>query len=165
MTQADTKPSVPESPAARMDEWFQRFARATSIITGKPIAFVCALIVLIIWGFTGPIFHYSDTWQLVINTGTSLITFLMVFLIQESQNHDTRSMQLKLSELIIAMHGAPNTTAAAEDMSEKELEALHQHLLTRAHETQVRLERRRAKRKQTKSVGDASPPPKTDSRP
>lgn len=158
MTQTDSQ--VSHSFAARMDDWFQRFARAISVLTGKPIAFVWALVVLIVWGLTGPVFHYSDTWQLVINTGTSLVTFLMVFLIQESQNHDTRALQVKLSELIIAVHGATNSTAAAEDLSEKELEALHQHLLMRAKETQMRLEHRRAKHQPAKSAGPHKAPSK-----
>jgi low affinity Fe/Cu permease len=136
----------PKSLGERVDDFFQRFARATSIITGKPIAFVVALAILIVWSLTGPVFHYSDTWQLVINTGTSLVTFLMVFLIQESQNHDTRALQVKLSELIIAVHGAANSTAAAEDLSDKELEALHKHLQQRAKETEARIARRHAKR-------------------
>ena len=135
-----------KSLGERVDDAFQRFARAISIVTGKPSAFVAALVILIVWGLTGPIFHYSDTWQLVINTGTSLITFLMVFLIQESQNHDTRALQVKLSELIIAVHGAANSTAAAEDLSEKELEALHKHLLQRAKDTEARIAHRNAKR-------------------
>jgi len=136
-----------KSLGERIDDVFQRFARAISIVTGKPSAFVIALVILIIWGITGPFFHFSDTWQLVINTGTSLVTFLMVFLIQESQNHDTRALQVKLSELIIAVHGAANSTAAAEDLSDKELEQLHKHLVARASETEARIARRREKRK------------------
>ena len=142
-TRADMPPPQAKSFGDRIEDRFQGFARAISIITGKPAAFMVALLVLIVWGVTGPIFHFSDTWQLVINTGTSLVTFLMVFLIQESQNHDTRALQVKLSELIIAVQGASNSTAAAEDLSDKELEQLHKHLLQRAKETEARIERRR----------------------
>jgi low affinity Fe/Cu permease len=90
-----------------------------------------ATLTILIWGVTGPIFHYSDTWQLVINTGTTIVTFLMVFLIQNTQNRDTMALQLKLSELIIAMRGVKNSVATIEDLSEDELEDLHKQLSAR----------------------------------
>jgi low affinity Fe/Cu permease len=98
-------------------------ATATASWTGKPIAFLLASAIIIVWGVSGPLFHYSDTWQLVINTGTTIVTFLMVFLIQNTQNRDTLALQLKLSELILAMDGADNRMADIEDASDKELEA------------------------------------------
>jgi low affinity Fe/Cu permease len=98
-------------------------ATATASWTGKPIAFLFASAVIIVWGVSGPLFHYSDTWQLVINTGTTIVTFLMVFLIQNTQNRDTLALQLKLSELILAMQGADDRMADIEDASDKTLEA------------------------------------------
>jgi low affinity Fe/Cu permease len=107
----------------RSSSWFSRTASATASWTGKPIAFLMASAVIIVWAVSGPLFHYSDTWQLVINTGTTIVTFLMVFLIQNTQNRDTQALQLKLSELILAMEGADNRMADIENASDKELEA------------------------------------------
>jgi low affinity Fe/Cu permease len=104
--------------------WFTRFARSTSYHTGRPSAFLIAVSVIVAWAITGPIFHYSDTWQLVINTGTTIVTFLMVFLIQSTQNRDTQALQLKLDELIRAMKGARNSMLNLEDISDEELEQL-----------------------------------------
>ena len=87
------------------------------------------------WALTGPLFGYSDTWQLVINTGTTIVTFLMVFLIQNTQNRDTMAVQVKLAELIIAMEGAKNKLASAEDLSEEELEDLHREYRQRVDNT------------------------------
>ena len=87
-------------------QWFHRFATASGKLAGKPVAFIAAASLIVVWAATGPLFNYSDTWQLVINTGTTIITFLMVFLIQHSQNRDTAALQVKLSELIIAVKGA-----------------------------------------------------------
>jgi len=98
------------------NEWFSRFAHATAHISGKAGAFILAVIVVVVWAATGPLFHYSDTWQLVINTSTTIVTFLMVFLIQNTQNRDTLALQVKLSELIIAVQGAKNRLATAEDL-------------------------------------------------
>ncbi len=125
-------------------EWFSRFAHETARLSGKPAAFITAFLVVVIWAVTGPLFNYSDTWQLVINTSTTIITFLMVFLIQNTQNRDTMALQVKLSELIIAMHGAKNRLAAAEDLSEEELERLHKEYCGRAEATLESLEQRRA---------------------
>ena len=124
-------------------EWFSRFAHETARLSGKPSAFITAFLVVVIWAVTGPLFNYSDTWQLVINTSTTIITFLMVFLIQNTQNRDTMALQVKLSELIIAMHGAKNRLAAAEDLSEEELERLHKEYCGRAEATLESLEQRR----------------------
>lgn len=103
---------------------FERFAAKVTKLTGKPIAFILALLVIISWAVTGPIFKYSDTWQLVINTGTTIITFLMVFVIQQSQNKDTTAIQLKLNELIAASQNASNRLIDVEDLSAAELETL-----------------------------------------
>jgi low affinity Fe/Cu permease len=117
-----------------LERTFEKFARWAARMTGRPITFCAALGVVIVWAVTGPVFHFSDTWQLVINTGTTIITFLMVFLIQQSQNRDTLALQVKLAELVIAAKGAKNALAVAEDLSEEELEALHAHYCERANE-------------------------------
>jgi low affinity Fe/Cu permease len=88
--------------------WFAHFAQLTAVWTGHPMAFLLAFAIIVAWILTGPVFHYSDTWQLVINTGTTIVTFLMVFLIQNTQNRDMLAVQLKLSELVLAMKGAKN---------------------------------------------------------
>jgi len=103
---------------------FTRFAKWTSKASGRPIAFGCAAGVIVVWGMTGPLFGYSDTWQLVINTSTTIITFLMVFLIQNTQNRDTVALHAKLDELIIKLEGADNALVTAEEMSDEELEEL-----------------------------------------
>src|SRR4051812_4752035 len=91
-----------------IQDGFSSFAQTTSRITGRPGTFLLAVLVVVIWGVTGPLFGFSDTWQLVINTGTTIVTFLMVFLIQNTQNRDTLAIQLKLGELILAMKGVSN---------------------------------------------------------
>ena len=111
---------------SRPSTLFSRMANATAAWSGKPAAFLTALGVVLVWAITGPIFHYSDTWQLVINTGTTIVTFLMVFLIQNTQNRDTLALQIKLSELIVAMKGADNKVAAIEDAPDEELERAHE---------------------------------------
>ena len=131
---------------------FERFARKASMLAGKPAAFFSALTIIAIWLATGPIFGFSDTWQLIINTGTTIITFLMVFLLQHSQNRDTLALQVKLADLIIAVKGANNKLATAEDLSEKELAELH---ASYAHKAQQTLERLEAKRTHK---ADRSPP-------
>ena len=110
----------------KMQEGFGNFAQTISHASGRPVTFLLALLVVIIWAVTGPLFGYSDTWQLVINTGTTIVTFLMVFLIQNTQNRDTLAIQLKLSEVILAMEGVPNKFATIEDLTDEELEALHE---------------------------------------
>ncbi len=104
--------------------FFERLAAKVTKATGKPIAFILALVIIIAWAITGPIFHYSNTWQLVINTGTTIITFLMVFVIQQSQNKDTIAIQIKLNELIAASPTASNRLIDVEDITEAELEML-----------------------------------------
>jgi low affinity Fe/Cu permease len=101
---------------------FGKLAAKTSQLAGKGTAFLLATAVVVLWAVTGPIFHYSDTWQLVINTGTTIVTFLMVFLIQNSQNRDSLALQLKLDELILATKGARNSMACIEEASEEKLD-------------------------------------------
>ena len=104
--------------------FFNYFAAKVTRIAGTPIAFILAFVIIIVWGITGPIFNFSDTWQLVINTGTTIITFLMVFVIQQTQNKDTLALQLKLNELIAANEKASNRLVDIEDLTEEELEVL-----------------------------------------
>ena len=104
-----------------------RFATWVSEKAGSTAAFLLALLVIVVWGATGPIFHYSNTWQLVINTGTTIVTFLMVFLIQRAQNKSELAVQLKLNELVAAIDAASNRLISVEDLSETELEILHRH--------------------------------------
>lgn len=107
-------------------EGFRRFSQRTSQSVGSPAAFVVAFGVVLVWAATGPFYHFSDTWQLVINTGTTIVTFLMVFLIQNTQNRDARAMHLKLDELIRAVKGARNKLVNLEEMTDEELDRLHE---------------------------------------
>jgi low affinity Fe/Cu permease len=107
-----------------MRDFFRRFSQKTSEVVGSPGAFFIALTLLVIWAAVGPIFHFSDTWQLVINTATTIITFLIVFLIQNTQNRDAKALHLKLDELIRSMQGARNTMVNLEELSDDELEQL-----------------------------------------
>lgn len=104
-----------------------RFATAATAWSGSTYAFVLAALIIVVWGVTGPLFHYSDTWQLVINTGSSIVTFLMVFLIQRAQNKDSMAVQLKLDEIVAALEGASNRLISVEDLSEAELKVLRIH--------------------------------------
>lgn len=116
---------------------FGRFARWTARMAGHPVSFAVALLVIAGWALTGPVFHFSDTWQLVINTGTTIVTFLMVFLIQNTQNRDSVAMQLKLDELIRAVQGAHNALLDLEELTERDLElirARYEELARRARE-------------------------------
>ena len=115
---SDSKPS-----------FFTRFAKHAATITGKPATFVCAVLIIITWAFLGPLFGFSDTWQLVINTGTTIITFLMVFLIQNTQNRDGEAVQIKLDELIRSIKGARNQLMNLEEMDEKELNRIREEYL------------------------------------
>jgi low affinity Fe/Cu permease len=111
----------------KLSEMLERFALKATKATGTSTAFILALLVIIIWLASGPIFHFSDTWQLVINTGTTIVTFLMVFLIQRTQNKDALAIHLKLSEIVAALEGASNRLIDVEDLSEGEIETLHKH--------------------------------------
>ncbi len=104
--------------------FFNRFAKWTSRVAGKPAAFVLAIVVVIAWAATGPIFGFSDTWQLVINTGTTIVTFLMVFLLQNTQYRDSEALQIKLDELIRAVEGAHNALLELEELDQKDLDRI-----------------------------------------
>jgi len=129
------------------NRFFSRFAQTAAHAAGTPAAFLLATASIILWAATGPAFGYGDTWQLVINTATTIITFLMVFLIQNTQNRDSMATQVKLAELIIAMKGAENRIAAVEELSEDELEQLHKELSERARTASDALGVRRGKKK------------------
>lgn len=107
-----------------MNDFFRKFSRRTADIVGSPWAFIVAIAVLIMWAVTGPVFHFSDTWQLVINTSTSVVTFLMVFVIQASQNRDSRALHLKLDELIRSVENARTEMIDLEERPDAELKAL-----------------------------------------
>lgn len=137
----------------------ERFSLKATKATGTSAAFVIALAVLIVWAISGPLFRFSDTWQLVINTGTTIVTFLMVFLIQRTQNKDALAIHLKLNEIVAAVEGASNRLIDVEDLTEAEIELLHRHYqklvtlakhdakLTQTHSIEEAEERHQAKRK------------------
>jgi low affinity Fe/Cu permease len=110
----------------RIRDVFGVFARKTSSVLGTAWVFVCAILIIVVWAMTGPTFHYSDTWQLIINTGTTIVTFLMVFLIQNTQNRDAKAVHLKLDELIRALGPARNKLVELEKLSDDELKNLEQ---------------------------------------
>jgi low affinity Fe/Cu permease len=134
MTRRRRTPAVPvlkvpapcaAEPVVRSTDWFGRFAAACSEYLGSKWAFVVAGLVIVAWAVTGPLFHFSDTWQLVINTGTTIVTFLMVFLIQNTQNRDARAINLKLNELIRAIDAAGDQMIDIESLSDLELKEIH----------------------------------------
>ncbi len=106
-------------------DWFEKFSQHVTHATGRPWAFLIAFLVIIVWALTGPFFGFGDTWQLVINTSTTIVTFLMVFLIQQTQNKDGKAVELKLNELVAATKGASNRLIDVENLSEAELDILH----------------------------------------
>jgi low affinity Fe/Cu permease len=151
--------------------FLERFARRVTAWAGGSWAFGCALAVIVLWVATGPIFHFSDTWQLVINTGTTIVTFLMVFLIQRSQNKDAQAIHLKLNELVAAVAGASNRLINIEDLTEEEVQTLHQHYtrlatmskrdktLTQSHSVEEAEARYRTKQRRERQIIAAVPPP------
>jgi len=118
----------------KVRDTFGHFARRSSEVLGTAWAFIIALVIIAVWGVTGPVFHFSDTWQLIINTGTTIVTFLMVFLIQNTQNRDAKAMHLKLDELIRALEGARNHLVDLEKLSDEELKQLEEQF-TRLRKT------------------------------
>lgn len=126
--------------------WFVHVARTISRASGRPGAFLTALAIILVWAITGPLFNFSDTWQLVINTGTTIVTFLMVFLIQNTQNRDTEALQLKLDELIRAVKEADNEIMDLEDMDDEKLEELRANYMKLAETARDSLQRHKTSR-------------------
>lgn len=116
-----------QRPRSRVGRALEHASQAVTHWTGSSWAFAIALLIIVAWAVTGPIFHFSNTWQLVINTGTTIVTFLMVFLIQRAQNKDALAIQLKLNEIVAAIPGASNRLIAVEELSEPELQVLHEY--------------------------------------
>ncbi len=111
----------------KFSQLLESFSRVATQATGTSAAFLLALTVILVWIITGPLFHFSDTWQLVINTSTTIVTFLMVFLIQRAQNKDALAIHLKLNEIVAALEGASNRLIDVEDLTEEEIKTLHRH--------------------------------------
>jgi low affinity Fe/Cu permease len=132
--------NVPMRPT-KARSLFTRFAKATSRWTGRPIAFLMAVAVVLVWLALGPVFRYSDSWQLVINTGTTIITFLMVFLIQNTQFRDSEAMQVKLDELLRSTRGAHNALLDLEELEDHELDRMHKVYRRLAEDARERLRR------------------------
>ncbi|HTJ98095.1 MAG TPA: low affinity iron permease family protein [Bordetella sp.] len=138
-----------------MDRLFAKFASATARMAGSPYAFIVCVVLVLLWAATGPMFHYSETWQLVINTGTTIITFLMVFLIQNTQNRDGQALQTKLDELIRSS-SAEDEYMGIEKLSDKELEALHARCVAAAltyQQTVEKMRNEREKRSRSRAAG------------
>ncbi|HEX6269067.1 MAG TPA: low affinity iron permease family protein [Anaerolineales bacterium] len=124
--------------------WFTRVAKAASRAAGRPATFAVAVAVIVLWALTGPLFDYSDTWQLVINTGTTIVTFLMVFLIQNTQNRDTEALQIKLDELIRSVDNAHTVLLDLEELDDEELEQIRRDYLELARKAREGLKRGKA---------------------
>ena len=133
-----------------MRRFFNAFATKTSTAAGQPLTFVIAVMVILVWGITGPIFHFSDTWQLIINTGTTIVTFLMVFLIQNSQNRDSAAMQAKLDELLRAVDKAREQFIGIEHLTDQQIELVRTALERHAKE----IREKQAKKKTTEDTVD-----------
>src|SRR2546423_13885131 len=132
-----------------MRELFRKFAQVTSQAVGSSWTFIGAVLIILVWAITGPMFHYSDTWQLVINTSTTIITFLMVFLIQNTQNRDAKAIHLKLDELIKGVKGARTSMVNLEQLSDKDLERLQKEF-ERLHHSEIRhVHEEKAERRQS----------------
>lgn len=126
-----------------MNELFHKLAQKTSEIVGMPLSFFVALLIVFVWAVSGSIFDYSDTWQLVINTGTTILTFLMVFLVQNTQNRDAKAIHLKLDELIRSIKNARNQLLDIEDMSDEEIHNLHNEFVGLKEKTEAMLQKRK----------------------
>ncbi len=121
-------------PHSRDKSWFTRFARSTAVYAGHPATFASAAMIVLLWATLGPVFGYSDTWQLVINTGTTIVTFLMVFLIQNTQNRDSEAVHIKLDEIISALQGANKTLLNLEELDVAELDRIRKKYLRAAED-------------------------------
>ncbi len=126
--------------APKWNHRFSRFSRWSSFVTGRPLAFNAAILIILVWVISGPIFGFSDTWQLIINTATTIVTFLMVFLIQHTQNKDTEAMQVKLDELIRSIDGAHNALLNLEELEEDELDLFRKRYLLLAEQARKNIE-------------------------
>lgn len=131
-------------PPAKSASWFTRFAKTTSRLAGRPAASGLAAMIIVVWLASGPIFHHSDSWQLVINTGTTIITFLMVFLIQNTQNRDSEAVQVKLDELLRVTAGAHNALLDLEELEERQLDRIRATYTQLAKKAREALERGQA---------------------
>lgn len=129
-----------------MNDVFHRIAQRISVIVGSPFAFFIAIVIVTVWAFSGPYFGYSDTWQLVINTGTTILTFLIVFLVQNTQNRDAKAIHLKLDELIRSTKTARNQLLNVEDMPDVDLLNLHNEFLALRQKTELMLLQKRTKK-------------------
>src|SRR6478672_7183034 len=134
----------------RRTAWYSQFAKKAAHFSGRPRVFMLAVGVIVVWIVAGPVFHFSDTWQLVINTGTTVVTFLMVFLIQRTQNKDALAIHLKLNEIVAAMEGASNRLIDVEDLTEAEIALLHRH-----YQKLVAMAKHDAKITETHSIEEA----------
>ena len=123
----------------RVPSIFTRIAKGTARVTGRPLTFTMSVLLVVIWAVSGPVFHYSDTWQLTINTGTTIVTFLMVFLIQATQNRDAEAIQIKLDEIIRSLDGAHNALLDLEELEEEDLMRMRENYLELAERARRRL--------------------------
>ena len=130
-------PTAPRRPAS----YFTRLAKWTARVAGRPLTFAVVVLMVVAWAVSGPLFHYSDTWQLTINTFTTIVTFLMVFLIQATQNRDAEAIQIKLDEIIRALDAAHNELLDLEEMEEEDLARMHAHYLELAQRARDRMRR------------------------
>ena len=151
----NTSSEGPRSQTPEQHRWFTEFANAASRGAGRAITFALAVLVILVWAITGPVFGFSDTWQLIINTGTTIVTFLMVFLIQNSQNRDNAAMQVKLDELIRTGHGR-NKFVGIEHLSDDEIEALRKRTEARAAHEDGNSKVQRIGKKARRAADDAS---------
>lgn len=134
----------------KLSQILERFSLKATKATGTSMAFILAATVIVVWIITGPLFHFSDTWQLVINTSTTIVTFLMVFLIQRAQNKDAQAIHIKLNEIVAALEGASNRLIDVEDLTEEEIETLHKH-----YQKLVQMAKKDMKLTQSHSVEEA----------
>jgi low affinity Fe/Cu permease len=134
----------------KLSQILEQFSLKATKATGTSMAFILALSVIVVWGLTGPLFRFSDTWQLVINTSTTIVTFLMVFLIQRAQNKDAQAIHIKLNEIVAALEGASNRLIDVEDLTEEEIETLHTH-----YQKLVQMAKKHIKLTQRHSVEEA----------
>lgn len=137
-----------ETPAPKpRPDWYARFTHRSAQVAGRPVTFLCALGLVVVWAVAGPFVGFDETWQMTINTITAILTFLIVFLIQSTQNRDTLALQVKLAELILHVRGAPKQLADAEDMSEHQLQRVHAHYKARARKRMQVAKRRKSRRR------------------